>query len=626
MQPNLPPPQQNPAAANLLNTPNLEPVPDTNQVMTQEQWANDQHELNQLMHQLSETHRHESNIPRLMSDGLIDPSEEAGHRQDLANQRAGIFQRIAGLSANSDSSQIIGILETQAGIAGGNRQAANDRVAEAHTAAGKARLTGTVAEVKYHDTTRGYAADPTTDTDTLKGRAKEVNIYNAAAARDTGKARLADEERANSITSRAKSHGFEQSLTHIADSLRQQHENSRVQIEAVVNDATQELSDWDIRGGEAYPGQEQVIRQRLQELDQQLGGLSQFDTLRAQAQGEYVRLRYRLESRGIIRDAVSGAPSSDRQHLPNGGIRINANTNAEVIIYPNGVSARPDGNGGFDHRMPSGREWQPTEEAADAVRPIDEDDLYLQEARARVARANPGMNPDDQERRALQQAAFNRWEENRTPATAAVAHERLGEFLERQDQREAQLGGHLQRITGEIAGYQQAITDAQNQYQTAAAEASRLNALGNLNPDQQQQWQDAMDAMTTAQAAEQTAIQEANANIPRLQQDQARVEAGIQRTRETSNPYRYWRAFMEVNPNPHNHPAAVQARWMMGHTVRTQGNPPVQPRLLSDGSLLLNNAEINGIRDPQWRIWPDGVTSRQTPQGPQYFRPNGTPQ
>jgi hypothetical protein len=47
--------------------------------------------------------------------------------------------------------------------------------------------------------------------------------------------------------------------------------------------------------------------------------------------------------------------------------------------------------------------------------------------------------------------------------------------------------------------------------------------------------------------------------------------------------------------------------------------------MLSDGSLLLNNATMNGIRDPQWRIWPDGMTSRVTSAGPKYYRANGTP-
>lgn len=620
-------PGPGPALANLPPAPNAEVVPQPNEVMTEQQWASDQLELQNLMTELSETHRREANLQRFIDEGRIthpsvDPSQaNMLYAQQIAGPRTSINQRIADLASRSDTSTIISRLEEHAGIAQQNYQKAGQAAANAHTKAADARHMGNVAEVTYGNVSRDFASGMG-----IGDAAGERKIYNHAASRYTAVAQDAETGRNRAMRSHEKLTGFDQSVTAIADNLRQNHEAALMDIQNAADDVTAGLRhEWDPRSGPARPDLEQDLRDRLQEMEQGIDQLSPFDAARAQAQGEYVRLRYRLESRRNMQDTLSGNPSQERQHTPDGGMRLYGGTADEVIVYPTGVTGRPDGNGGYEFRKPSGHEWQPTEAEADAVRPINEDDAYLSDARAQIAASNPTLNPDEQERRALQQAAFTRWEENPTAANAAVAHQRVGEYLDRQDQREAQLNGHWQRITSEIDGYKNAITEAQQRYTTAEAEATRLNALGNLNPEQQQQWQEAVDAMNTAQSDEQAARQAATANIPRLQKDQARVEDGIDRTREQANPYRYWRARMEVNPNPHNHPAAVQARWMLGHTVQTQGTPPVQPRMLSDGSLLLNNATMNGIRDPQWRIWPDGMTSRVTSAGPKYYRANGTP-
>jgi hypothetical protein len=597
-------PVPGPAAANLPPAPGAETVPEPNQLMPETQWASDRREVSELLTELDTTHRQEANLRKFTDQGKIHQRDVSGHEQNIRNARAGIYQRMDALARRSDTSRILDVLDESADVAQSTYQKANDRVSAPDgtvAAAEGARFRSDATLVAQRDLSRGHSLNPIRIRRTdppevqaeqkrqLRLRVREQKLHDHAYGRDEYAALGAETTRSRSLNSRNKIEGFDGSVASLANSLRNSHDALRANIEDITTNVTDELGTWDIRQP-ASPGQEQYVRGRLEDLTLMIGTLSPYDQLRAQAQGEYTRLRHRVEARGILADTATGQPNPDRQYRPDGGILLYPNTSDEVVIYGNGISARREGaNGEFVYRRPSGHE---------APSPLDPTEISI----GAVSLRDPN-------------AALTQWEANRTPETAQVAHAALSEVINRETAREAHVAAYMQQVGGEIAANQTRIAQANtflNDLRTALGTQGRAP-----NAEEQQQINQAQQTVAQSQAA-----------IPQLRANHARAEADLAATRQSLNPNRYWQARLEVGANRQVNPAAVQARFMVGRAVqRAQDALPAAPVLARDGSLILDNATINGRHADQWRIWPDGRTSTfdQRSGRTYFFNPDGTP-
>lgn len=591
-----------PAHANLPPAPGAETVPAPNEIMLATRWANDLDSVNHLVTELSEIQREEANLRRRVEQGIIPPREVAQYQQKIDAKRNTTYGQLDTLARGSDTTKILDVLDEHAGVAKRNYQIANERVASPSgtvAAAEDARFTASVAHVARRDLTRSHALQPIqirkTDPpvvqkaarEELKRRAREEQIHGGAFGKAERLAIVAETERGQSLRGRNKIEGFDGSIAGLANSLRNSHDALRSNIENITDDVTDELGAWDIR----YPasqGQEQYVRDRLEDLKLMMGTLSPYDQLRAQAQGTYTRLRHRLEARSILADTATNRPNPDRQYQPDGGILLYPGTSDEVVIYGNGVTARREGaNGDLVYRRPAGMEV-PT--------PLDDTQLIIG--------APSRMNPD---------TALAAWEAERSPRTAAEAHASLSEFIDQGTNRETQIVTYLQNVENQIAANDAQITEATNylhQMHTTLAAPRR-----NPTPQEQQQMQAARVNLTNAQRANQN-----------LRNNQARADTDLATLRQNLNPSRYWKARVEVGANRQVTPAAVQARFLVGRAAqRAQDALPAAPILMKDGTILLEDAVINGQHANRWRIWPNGMTSTVDPQTGRayYFHPDG---
>jgi hypothetical protein len=578
--------QGNPAFANQAPPPPApETVPDPNQQLTQEQWSLQRGELDSLLTELSKSHAEQTNIQRNQQNNVYDPYNKAVNDakaqaalQDVMDRRYGsansnqpqtsIFERIDNLVRNSNTSEMLSLLDEKVGIARANRTAADERVRGANGAETKAQKATTEQHVSlatHYGITHSHATAPPLASLPEAGgvRKRETNRRKRLEDASMGiavagsiSAGKADAELGKAVRSEGRVGDFHTDLEDITAYIRRDHEAVRADIDHLEQSVTDELDQWSIRRTSPAPGQEQGIRDDLEDMRLDIESLSPHDGLRAESLANLTRLRYRLESRGINQDLSTGSAQHDGRYTPDRGIILHRGTPNEVIIYDDGTTSRvPQGATTHVRRLASGQVYTPPVATIDldAPRPVD---AYGQPRTAAEV--------------------FKEWEANRTPESAANAHAALSHYVE----------GQQQQVNQQLS--------AIDTYRTGATE--RRDHIAQIRTDAQGR------ALT---AVENQAIADAQAEITRLQGLEQTAQQNILTVRSRLNPANYWKNFLEVNTQR----TETQTR---GRFITKQVVAPVAtlaPELRSDGAVVVNQATINGRRRDQWHIWPDGMAA-----------------
>ncbi|MEK7153086.1 MAG: hypothetical protein AAB834_04005, partial [Patescibacteria group bacterium] len=347
--------------------------------------------------------------------------------------------------------------------AANTRTALDKSVANHLTRARDARLRGNVSMVTHRDTTLHQDAHPlpvaTTDKEkaeraasaTLRSVAVRESVW--ASIQDTIAARKAAQERDLRVTARSMIEGFDQSIAAVLNHESDRHQAIRDRVDAYVRDTTVELGFWGIQEGEDYPGQDSYVRQRLEELRGILENpneLGVHDSARAEAIGDYVRLRYRVEARGINHADPHGHQAT---YTPDRGIRVNLGTPDDTVLYENGDMIRV-GAGETARRNPAGHEVHP-------------DDVDL------VDLTEPVTIPA-----APLETTVADWEERRTPESGAEAHAALSQYISHLEAQEPAWAARADAIRAQLLQPNHPTTAARLRAEGAAIDGqrSRLNS------------------------------------------------------------------------------------------------------------------------------------------------------
>lgn len=482
-------------------------------------------------------------------------------------------------------------------------------------------------EVRYIAISRYFANNPTADAKELSDRAKilaELNNRASATAIASGSARRSHEDMARM---RDLSAHLPASLLKIAQRIENRYAADWATAEQLTADVTTDLRSWDILGGPRYAGQEDNVRQQLVSLQACIDRLPRHDDMRAEALANYTRLRYRLEERMIHEGNINGAPRTTAEFTANRGILLYEGTANEVVIHDDGSTERPDPEtGNWVRRSADGQPWVPQktelviDPGADAL-PVGE--------------------------------AFSAWEENRTPKTAAEAYASLTKHINTEvanetahsqnisqiDTETASNESLIQRADGAIAENNHVIPTLNAQIAANHAERDTLDANDDRSKQDNKRLAE-LDALIPQQEAEVKARIEQNANLTqtiadaladnvRLAAQRTAEIAARRRVREALNPARYWHGLLEVNAERTVAEARARGlgRWLARREAeRARDSLPAVPTVLADGSLIFDQAVINGrgvpteaeiaeAREadapiPSWQIWPDGTASR----------------
>jgi hypothetical protein len=547
------PPNQNP---NQAPVPGQEPLPLPNQEWTT---ATDDHL--QLSRTLNAIHDFHNDYNRHFPNGQFhDPTDHTGahhHLNRLNERRKQIQDSMDDVFARGDASSLLHEIQLQAQNSRREDTVTAQRHREAQAAANSSKREANVTELVYfHRTRRGMDAN----------RAN----WNATVASCANSKKQRDLERAE-----RRRHG-RQGLSDTYESFLRDFEDRQQQALAEANGhivvVTRELDHWDFEGETPNPTREQALRDRLGELNQIIDDTSKFsrvDSARAAAYAQAVRLRHRLDSRGINEDATQTQGLHDGlKYLPDGGI-LHRDLGG-LITYGDGTVGKMDP-----------RTRQVNRVFADGSQWVDErPTLNIYPGDTPVLDANGNHVHGD--------TAFKRWERTRRTEDADLAHKALNYEITQADQREQNLVSNLssaERFVNVDSGKR--IAEIQD---TARAEGR------------------------TETAEEQREIAQINADVNRLLGGELqRMRANLAVHRERANTAKYHKNFLEVDrqrQRPEQPPQARRVgRFGLRRTVQQAPDSlPAAPILGSHGGVSTENLYMNGRRG-NWTIWPNGMAT-----------------
>ncbi len=621
--PNLPP-----AAANVLHSPiDLEKVPEVNQ-----EWVNEVADRSELDTILTETRKIErdtvsaeefddeireqydlarrTNNPHLKAfhEGHAQRMEAAARqsRSDRGDRRLDTHANILQLARRSNPSALLATLEREGGMAAKVESAADLAANKAADDAKKNNDRHQRAEVLFRAATRHGSDRYTIDALRTQAGHDWLAAHKTSAHEEVAARTLKEHNR------------YPGAIGRLVYEINNEYQDRWDEAEQLNQDIVVSLRHWGIQEGRAYARQEDDVRDMLEDYQRVIDSLPVRDTARAEAVANYTRLRFRLESRCINDDILSGSSNPARAYTEDRGIRLHTDK-GDLVVHEDGSTERPDVSGVWSRRTASGELWQPTTT-----------ELVI-DPRAPVEPLN---------------SAFNRWEETRTPEAAAAAYASLGEFIGQQSITEGQHTNTIYQLTEQIRQADDIIATA------PATLASEQRALAVLRAS--------VADPTAVTAKEQKAIDaqaQRVANI-RGRLDQARTERPIlegrrsaeadarRLVREQLNPARYWHGYLEINSE--RRVAEVRGGRMLGRLAagreaqRATDALPAEPIILSDGRLVFDTATVNnfesptptqrqyaidnGLPIPEWHMWADGTSAvydlrnRRTAQ----FYPDGT--
>jgi hypothetical protein len=389
-------------------------------------------------------------------------------------------------------------------------------------------------------------------------RQLDMSGHQHSAARDTIAATKRAQARDRIDQNTQHIEGFDGRLTAIANNLVNRHEVNRLRISDPIDVSTREMRSWALHENEDHPGQSDALRFELRVISHALNNpniLGPHDSARAELVGDYNRLRYRLEARGIhltdpadFQDPHYNGPV----HSVDGGIVVNDGTPDAVVLYENGDSRRI-GLGDTARRNPAGHEVETP--VLDLATPVT---------------LPAGVNTD---------RLVATWEESRQPDAARDAHEAIGRDIDVLQTRDNDLSSDATRLSGALRTTVEAIT-----------------ALGTPTTPEQQ--------------AELTRLQ---TERTRLTAEATRVRNDRRAVRERLNPAQYLRSFIELGATMPEEANGLGTRArriggrLLGQTV--QSDVPSVPQILRDGSIVRHNFTLNG-HTGTWRFYADGRSAR----------------
>lgn len=536
------------------------------------------------------------------------------------------------LLADTNPTALLTTLRRESTAAQANTAGHNTAARKASDKARTASATGTAAEVRYHAATRHFANNPPADEDEKTRRARTMRELDSSTSADSIAARKANRAAEFAARTRDYNAGYPDAVDDLADHLERRFATEWNNAERLNRTVVHELRNWDPLAGPSDPNQADRVRQQLVQFQACIDRLPRHDTLRAEAQADYVRLRHRFESRMIHEGNLNGEPSQTAAFTENRGVLMYEGTAEEVILHEDGSTERPDpATGNWVRMTASGEPWTPPAPTELVIDP------------------NAPVQPLDR--------AFAAWEENRTPETAAAAYASLTEHINRQGGVEAQHTANIRQYNTEIQSNDalevqcnDAITDNTDAINALNPQlAANRSALGTINATLAAEGRGATKAEqkqiktlneTIAQQEEEirsrtdqntnlaNTITQAQADTVRLRGQITTENAARERVREGLNPARYWHGFLEINAE--RRVAEARASKLGRFLARREAERatdalPAAPMLLADGSLVFDTAVINSRRTPtdaerqaatsgdvlpSWQIWQDGTSAR----------------
>jgi hypothetical protein len=601
--PNLPPLEPHPEPAEILAPPvAIEPVPEVNDRLTEAEHSGHMVHANRLVEEMRKHYQRRNIFEDHRGRGsYATPAEAAAVEAQLDTQLAGIRDGMRTLAWSGDTRTILNRFSFQAGaqehehqlrnVGIGNRDATIDQASDAAAfARGAANITRADKESLtvrlFSETMAVPIADPahptaaeTAELNRVMANREPLQAALTVGQHNSARAAVAatklEQSRDRHHHNTAMREGFHDELADIAADLRAEHDGHYNYIRSMVNMATQNMRSWNIQEGENYPGQSDSLRIQLQYVSDALqdpNRLGSSDSARAELLGDYVRLRYRLEARGIhLRDPSVPGPV----FTEDGGIRVHEGSAEETVVYANGDSTRTsdidpkiDPSGNPIRRNPAGN-------------PVAPEDIPA------VDLSTPSTRPQTETTETL----FNTWEESRTPADALEAHTALMNDIRGMQHRDDQLSARANVINTRLV--------------EVPAEL-RANQLA----------QATIGTPSTPQEASELLRLQNEASRLRTEETSLRAEAPVvigarRRVREQLNPAQYARSLIEVGatlPAQEAQPRGVRrmARRVLGRTVEIAIDTP--PEFQEDGSVT-RNMTLNGSTG-EWRLHPDGRSTR----------------
>jgi hypothetical protein len=592
----------------------------------------------------------------LAQDYRFQIADIQGARTRAANksnaQMDALNDRFDTLIANSNPTDLLRTIYRQRSATTNDHLGKGDVAVHLEGRATSARDNSDDHEVRYTAATRYYANHPTTDASEQKNRERILREMNSDASEQlikAGNARTAADDMARL---RDQSAHLPAAVDALAQRLESRFAAGWIASERAIQDATHNLRSWDVLAGQSYPGQADDVRRQLAHLQSCIDRLPERDSSRAEAQADYVRLRYRFEERLINEGNMDGEPSRTAEYTHNRGILLYEGTAEQVVLHEDGSTERPD---------PATGEWVRTTANGEIWTPPAPTELVIDPSRP----AQPLST------------AFRNWEENRTPETAAEAYASLTEHINREGAIETRHTQNIHQMNTEIQNnddaevqYNDTIREnndfittatpelANNRHDLATinatlaresrgatrAENKEINRLNQLISEQEEEIRSRRDQNTNLAQS----IRDLQADTVRLRGHITTETADRARVREGLNPARYWHGYLEINAER----SVAEARGgLFGRfTVRREAQRatdalPAPPMMLADGSLIFDTAMINsritpnraereaaarGDVLPSWQIWPDGTsarysTDRRYRRETIYYRPNGEP-
>ncbi|HSD56185.1 MAG TPA: hypothetical protein VLA92_03465 [Candidatus Saccharimonadales bacterium] len=553
------PPNSNP---NILANPGHEPVPEVNK-----RWETEAEDVRAINTAVTEMRVHQQEINRLNALDPQHPSYAATIKHYQTNvwpqREQSIAARLDTAFSQGNPTVLLARLDCHLAAAHGENAAALAAQQKADKAAADANHRLAIADVLFMDNAIAHGTNH-----------EATKLANTHASKSSVTAGNADRKHSGAAQHVENITGYADRIdryrTHYADRQRVVGRKAELAIE----EATNRLDRWPFDTELQWHG-EADVRVVLADIDNMINNdMGASDTMRAVAQGEYVRLRYRLEQRVINRNAINVQPHLNTATMESDrGILLPTGT----TIYEDGSSARPepDGQGGLVRIR---------------RRPIGEQVTQLTdfELNTEVPPSQP-ISVDGHGRQLDVEGAFVHWERNRTPESAQQAHRALV-FEVAQDDI---IDDHY---TAEIAGIDHRIATTQDRIQAiqqvAAAENRALNATENQE-------------IANIMAQDRRDI----ARRPNALNDRELI-------RERANVRKYRKHLLEAGNRVYTPRVATQGLLRRTVVATREFTPP--PMLLRDGNVVANTV-VNGHRAPNWCLSADGRSARQDPTTGRYL-------
>jgi hypothetical protein len=551
-------PNPAPAPPNLPpRLPGAEPVPEANAEWVTE--ARDMHALHNVAERIRKN-QESHNWLEANKDNLLNThptTYHVGHGKAMAADME-IQKELDELCSRGDTTTLLDELSYYISSAKGEYSEAQKRAIQADTESmGKSQDESVAFSLMRHQQLRGGNGTPTFDT----ANSLAVKTYFAAST-----AARAHEKATNYVQGMEDLPGaFERVQARQAA----KQEMTALQAEMLITDATDKLDRWPIDSN--VPGDETEVRDLLRDLDTTLNDFSPVDSLRAKAQGNYVRLRYRLEQRLINASRLGNSHNTTATMEPDGGILLDNDT----IIYGDGTTARSE-HGVHVRRYPIG-----------TVSP------RYPETRLDTT---PPPNPlvENGRRVTARQAVFD-WERTRNTQTEVRAYSALNFEIAEGNATDAQQSQTLVALDARIKAAPVAVQEVH----ARAARENRLISQQDLDE-----------------------INDINLQQQRDEAQVRRVAADRRMLRDEQNKLKYFKHLIEVGNRPVV-PRAVATRRILRQTVEMHDDLAPAPIMRPDGRIEVQTT-VDNHNDSLWTLLPDGRHIwRGTPV--QYRAADGTP-